>query len=577
MPPVDEPIFSPYIARIRPGLETALHEDLFSKFSAVPAQSRPWYGVGLGLAGSPPAGKSLGVLIVPPTHIVIAHVVDLPQVSNGVVHGTPSAKEWWIETNDKKTLKIGAESTTPFEQAKDSLHSLLPELDRFLHSKKVRNPYVQLVLAFPDSWNLAGIQDIPIGPHNRGPITIVKVCEVAQAVLSAAQDQKLDASIFREWIKTLLPAEDDGIFSGTWMDPSPQLRRGPRSEQPPVVPPAIETTPEPQEVITLRHQDEWSFDERSARGPTEFATEAITLPQKDDTLFDQEEEAPLRKRRRPVRKLAVAGGAALVILLVALAGYEIAMYFKPQFPLTPYWQQTPEQQPTETPPLEVPPVAGSPTAEPSPSSARSTAPATDARTPPEAPLSPSPEEKTLPQSDPRRPPSPAPNEITSHFPSSGGGTPDQPLPEKPAPPGTYETIRPTAALTQPRESAPVVDKIQSRTKLKVVGSEGNWLIVQSRTRNATVYVRRDDAMMISDPTMQPKSLERAERRWKEIELKIREAILKKGVPNITVTFIGDTAYLRGTVQNTQQSDAAELAAKTIPEVRYVHNGIWISR
>jgi osmotically-inducible protein OsmY len=84
-------------------------------------------------------------------------------------------------------------------------------------------------------------------------------------------------------------------------------------------------------------------------------------------------------------------------------------------------------------------------------------------------------------------------------------------------------------------------------------------------------------MMISDPTMQPKSLERAERRWKEIELKIREAILKKGVPNITVTFIGDTAYLRGTVQNTQQSDAAELAAKTIPEVRYVHNGIWISR
>jgi hypothetical protein len=577
MPPVDEPIFSPYIARIRPGLETALHKDLFSKFSAVPPQLRPWYGVGLGLVGGSSAGKALSVLIVPPTHIVIAHVVDLPQISDGVVHGTPSAKEWWIETNDKKTLKIGAESATPFEQAKDSLHSLLPELDRFLHSKKVRNPYVQLVLAFPDPWSLAGIEDIPIGPHNRGAITIVKVSEVAQAALSAAQDQKLDAPVFREWIKTLLRVEDDGIFSGTWMDPSPQLRGAPRSEQPTVVSPTIATAPEPQEVITLRHQDEWSFDDRSVRGPTEFTTEAIALPQKDDTLFPQGEQAPLRKRKRPVLRLAVAGGAALVLLLVALAGYEIAMYFKPQFPLTPYWQQTPEQRPAESPAPGLPPAAGSQTTEPSPSAERSAVPTTDVRTLPKAPLSPPPEERPLPQSDPRRPTSPASNEITSRLPRSSGGTLDQPLPRKAAPPGTYETVRPTAALTQPRESAPVVDKIQSRTKLKVVGSEGDWLIVQSRTRNTTVYVRRDDAMMISDPAMQPKSLERAERHWKEIELKIREAILKKGVPNITVTFIGDTAYLRGTVQNTQQSDAAELAAKTIPEVRYVHNGIWISR
>jgi osmotically-inducible protein OsmY len=91
-----------------------------------------------------------------------------------------------------------------------------------------------------------------------------------------------------------------------------------------------------------------------------------------------------------------------------------------------------------------------------------------------------------------------------------------------------------------------------------------------------VYVKRDDAALISDRAAQPRA-ENTELKWKEVELQIREAILKRGVPDITVTFIGDTAYLRGTVQSPQEAELAELGAKTIPEVKYVHNGIWVSR
>jgi hypothetical protein len=154
---------------------------------------------------------------------------------------------------------------------------------------------------------------------------------------------------------------------------------------------------------------------------------------------------------------------------------------------------------------------------------------------------------------------------------------EPPLPIKPALVGTYETVRPTVALEQPRDSASVVDRIRTGTKLNVVGSEGDWLVVRSRTRNATVYIKRDDAMLTSDPATQPKSMERVEQRWKEIELQIREAILRRGVPNISVSFIGDTAYLKGNVSTPDDSRKAELAAKTIPDVKYVHNGIWVRR
>jgi osmotically-inducible protein OsmY len=130
------------------------------------------------------------------------------------------------------------------------------------------------------------------------------------------------------------------------------------------------------------------------------------------------------------------------------------------------------------------------------------------------------------------------------------------------------------ALKQADASAPIADRIAAGTRLNVVGSDGDWLIVHSRAKNATVYVNRADAVPISDRTA-GKSGANIELKWKEIELQIQEAILKRGVSGITVSFIGDTAFLKGTVQTEQQSRAAELAARTIPEVSHIHNGIWV--
>jgi hypothetical protein len=130
------------------------------------------------------------------------------------------------------------------------------------------------------------------------------------------------------------------------------------------------------------------------------------------------------------------------------------------------------------------------------------------------------------------------------------------------------------ALRQADASAPIADRIAAGTRLNVVGSDGDWLIVHSTTKKVTVYVNRADAVPVSDRAA-GKSSANVELKWKEIEIQIQEAILKRGVPGITVSFIGDTVFLKGTVQTEQQSHAAELAARTIPEVFHVHNGIWV--
>jgi hypothetical protein len=130
-------------------------------------------------------------------------------------------------------------------------------------------------------------------------------------------------------------------------------------------------------------------------------------------------------------------------------------------------------------------------------------------------------------------------------------------------------------LKEPNNSAAVVDRLKMGTRLNVIGSEGDWLIVHSRTKNITVYVRREDARLVSEKVTPSRQTQSTELKWKEIELQIQQAILKRGIPNITVSFIGDTAFLKGTVGSQTESQTAELAARTVPEVVHVHNGIWV--
>lgn len=149
---------------------------------------------------------------------------------------------------------------------------------------------------------------------------------------------------------------------------------------------------------------------------------------------------------------------------------------------------------------------------------------------------------------------------------------ETPMSRRPAEPGIYQTIRSTHVRTQPDDSATIVDQIGSSVRLNVLGSEGNWLIVRSNKLQATVYIRRDDAMFL--PGEKPReSFQEAEARWNKVEADITESLTKWGVSGVTASFREDTAYLEGRVKTDYERFRAEMAAKSIPEVQYVINRI----
>ena len=554
-------LFKPYVARLGSDVENSLHQELLLRFSAMDPQKRPWYGIGLTLQAGGLATQRLNFVIVPPTHIILAHVFGLSDVAAGVVHGSPTTKEWWLETPDKRVLKIA--DVSPFDQAKGALHLFLPKLDGFLHSRKVKNPYVQFILVFPDNYSFSGVQDVPIGPAARGAITLVKISEVWQTALSHAREEKLDRAVFAAWLKTLLPPGDDSTFHYTWIDPSPASSPSMPMEPKKILgSSATPTIPrEENQVITLSHEAEWSLGERA---------EEFTLPEKEVVSFPARPERA-RSHSNIINRLIKITGAGVLVLLILFIAHEVYMYLTPTFPPTPYWQGTTPTEGDQS-------LSGD--AQSAPQGQRQNISETPAPSPQPDPPKPTPaviESVPAPQAEAQPPPPTPVTTAPSQAPIRADAVLEPPLPIKPALNGTYETIRPTVALEQPTDSASVVDRIRTGTKLNVVGSEGDWLVVHSRTRNITVYIRRGDAMLMSDLATQPRSAERTEQRWKEIELQVREAILRRGVPNITVSFIGDTAYLKGNVTTPDESQKAELAAKTIPDVKYVHNGIWVRR
>ncbi|HWP57966.1 MAG TPA: BON domain-containing protein [Candidatus Acidoferrales bacterium] len=553
--------FKPYVGSPPTEVEKSLHDELLRRFGALEPQMRPWYGVGMTLHAARSPSQRISVLIVSPTHIVLAHAFAAPGVSAGIVHGSPAAKEWWLETTDRRVERIGERS--PFEAAKSALHAFLPQLDGFLHARKIKNPYVQSILVFPDGYTFAGIQDVPVGTAARGAIALVSVSDAWQSALPRSAEENLDRHAFAEWLMTLLPSGAEATFRHTWIEPSlPSTASGPDLLDDPLVLSANEPelNPKADDVITLTREAEWSFDEPRGSGPSELEGEELSLPEARRARPAADERVG-RKRPGVVSwLLRVAGGAALALLVVFI-GHEVYMYLTPTFPSTPYWQET-------APPESEPAVSSAP-------SSPVVEPAQDAET---TAAEPKPAGQVSPETPPLSKSDPAAMADTALPPAPAGPEPiaNRPPPIKPAAAGHYETIRPTLALDQPRDSASVVDRLRVGTRLNVVGSDGDWLIVRSRTRNATVYVRRDDAMLMTDPGTQPRSPERMEQKWKETELQIREEIVRRGVPNVTVSFIGDTAYLRGNVRTADEREQAELAAKTIPEVKYVHNGIWVS-
>lgn len=141
----------------------------------------------------------------------------------------------------------------------------------------------------------------------------------------------------------------------------------------------------------------------------------------------------------------------------------------------------------------------------------------------------------------------------------------------PAPPGRYETITTATARTRADHKSPVVDRIRRGTILNVTGSDGDWLVVYSKRKNITVYVRRDEAMLSRRPP--PLSTDVPEHKWPEVEQAIRQAFVRNNVLGIQATFIGDTAYLKGTVKSDRERERAEIFARSVLEVKHVFNGI----
>jgi len=269
-----------------------------------------------------------------------------------------------------------------------------------------------------------------------------------------------------------------------------------------------------------------------------------------------------------LRHILTVAAVVLGLLLFSVTGITVYDYYiKPVEP-PPYSEKSPAEPPQ--------------TAEPQP-----TGESSESQTVAKAP------EPSQPQNEPVPSPEPAPpafekktesppREATQAPPQTAKRSDDEPppspqkeipVPRRPAPSGTYETVKVTFSRKTPSAAGELLDRVNPGVRLDVRGSEGDWLIVHSKKRDATVYIRRDDAMMVSgEPS---RSQEELEKKWKMVELDIQEAILKRGIPNIKVSFIRDTAYLRGEVGSEAQQVAVEQAARTIPDVLHVHNGVWI--
>jgi hypothetical protein len=394
----------------------------------------------------------------------------------------------------------------------------------------------------------------------------VKVADLPEAALYTTYDQKLDPVVFREWVKVVAGGEDGSTFKDTWLD-RPTLQpaeapNGPLRTQEQVGQAA------PLEIPREEDPKEWVINEPSHPSPIDLEDE--TLLEREKRYRSKQQQTPGRKRKLHIKALVFT---IVLALLFTSAGLWFVYEYNRPVTLPPYLQESASSSAPETPAAPPAQETQAPL-NPSPPSDSGQPESSREKVAAESPAK---QEKAAAKERPARSAeSKTPRDTTvvkkAETPAPAA---ENPAPKRAAPPGTYETIRPTLALKQADASAPVADRIAAGTRLNVVGSDGDWLIVHSSTKKTTVYVNRADAVAVSEKAASGKSGSNLELKWKEVELQIQEAILKRGVPGITVSFIGDTAFLKGTVQTEQQSRAAELAAHTIPEVAHVHNGIWV--
>lgn len=83
----------------------------------------------------------------------------------------------------------------------------------------------------------------------------------------------------------------------------------------------------------------------------------------------------------------------------------------------------------------------------------------------------------------------------------------------------------------------------------------------------------ESAKKLSKPTQ---DVEDSELKRQKIELKIHEAIRRRAITGVTVSFVGGKAHLKGRVDTEGQKSAAEKAARSIPGVKQVRSSIEVN-
>jgi hypothetical protein len=68
--------------------------------------------------------------------------------------------------------------------------------------------------------------------------------------------------------------------------------------------------------------------------------------------------------------------------------------------------------------------------------------------------------------------------------------------QNPSPERSYQTVRSTSVFEEPSASSQKVGSIPNGTKVRVVGSTGDWLEVRSKQGRPPGFIRRDDAVVM---------------------------------------------------------------------------------
>jgi hypothetical protein len=468
------------------------------------------------------------------------------KISGSLNYDQKQGEFWTCETPTGDRIQITSSGKNPADQALGRFHTL-HDLAKEAWGEANR-PYIFPVLLFPNTADLSGITQMTVYPER--PSTADRV---VATTLSKVIGYLANADSAVEQTGALKLTDFLGIprssLSGTWLVEQP-------ADVDKAAPGGNRQTDRRLSGKRYERPSEHGIgdaaykEEIPTRGRADLKASSPPRKQADEMAGESVRNVPPRPRSRQARWPLVA----FMIVVVVLIGFMIKgqLTSKPSVETASQNITSPQAEPPQERSVDpVPPVQ--PEAQLPPSTSGFV---------PQPPISPVSKTITVEPQKPSRETNIREARVR-----------ETPFFRPPAEPGNYETIRITNARREPNDGADVIDELRPGTRLNVTGSQGEWLVVRSRTRQMTVYVKRDDAMFVSVKSPGGESYQEAEARWKKVEEEIGEALARRGVSGVTVSFIGDTAYLKGQVKTENERFLAEMAAKSIPEVQHIINRI----